>query len=191
MADSRRVSGKCLPWLAINLPMQRILIIGSGGAGKSTLARELAQRKGLPVIHLDRHFWRDNWVEPDREVWAAQARELIAADAWVMDGNYGGTMDMRIERADTIIFLAMSRWLCMYRVIKRRLRFHKRSRPDMNPNCREQLNLKFLLYLFHYPKSRKPGILQKLARVQEDKTVFILHNRREVHAFLQKKTDFR
>lgn len=165
--------------------MQRILIIGSGGSGKSTLARELAQQKGLPVIHLDRHYWRDDWVEPAKAEWAAQIQELIAADAWVMDGNYGGTMDMRIERADTIIFLAMSRWLCLYRVIKRRLVFHNRSRPDMNPNCPEQLNLKFLLYLFYYPNSRKPAILQKLAHIQEDKTVVILQNRREVREFLE------
>ncbi len=168
--------------------MQRILIIGSGGSGKSTLARKLAEQKGLPLIHLDRHYWRDNWVEPTKEEWAAQVRELIAADAWVMDGNYGGTMDMRIERADTIIFLNRSRWLCLYRVIKRRLVFHNRSRPDMNPNCPEQLNLKFLLYLYHYPKSRKPGILQKLDRVKGKKTVFMLKNRREVREFMMKKT---
>lgn len=71
--------------------MRRVLVIGCGGAGKSTLARQLGEATGLPVIHLDAHYWRPGWVETPKETWRAAVDELIAADAWIMDGNYSGT----------------------------------------------------------------------------------------------------
>jgi hypothetical protein len=76
--------------------VQRVAIVGSGGAGKSTLARELGQRLGLPVIHLDQRFWRPGWLETETEEWAATQQELAAADRWIRDGNYGATLDVRL-----------------------------------------------------------------------------------------------
>src|SRR4051812_22129729 len=72
--------------------MRRVLVIGSGGAGKSTFARSLAERLGLPLIHLDALYWRPGWVETPKEEWAREVRRLLSADRWVMDGNYGGTL---------------------------------------------------------------------------------------------------
>ena len=66
------------------------MIVGAGGAGKSRLAREMAELLDLPIIHLDRHFWNPGWVEPDRKGWRRKVVELSSRDAWVMDGNYGG-----------------------------------------------------------------------------------------------------
>ncbi|MEM1115428.1 MAG: AAA family ATPase [Bacteroidota bacterium] len=146
--------------------MQRILVIGSSGSGKSTLARAIGARLGLPVVHLDRHYWRPGWVEPDAETWGAQVDALLEADAWVMDGNYGGTMDRRLEAADAVVFLDRSRWLCLWRVVWRRIRFARRTRPDMGEGCPERLNAPFLHYVFGYPTSRRPGVLARLAAAE-------------------------
>ncbi|MEM6646980.1 MAG: hypothetical protein AAF730_12090 [Bacteroidota bacterium] len=88
--------------------MRRVIIIGSGGSGKSTLAKRLGEQLSLPVIHLDAHYWNPGWVETPPDAWAAKVDTLIKGEAWVMDGNYGGTMDARIARADTVIFLSFS-----------------------------------------------------------------------------------
>ena len=85
--------------------MKRVLIIGSGGAGKSTLARQMGEISGLPVIHLDAEHWRPGWIEPSKDEWAARVDELTRGESWIMDGNYGGTMSQRIAAADTILFL--------------------------------------------------------------------------------------
>ena len=81
---------------------RRIMIIGSGGAGKSTLARELGQKYGLKVYHLDALLWKPNWNQVPRDQQITIQKEIIEEQEWIIDGNYGGTMDMRIEAADTI-----------------------------------------------------------------------------------------
>ena len=99
--------------------MQRILVIGSPGAGKSTLARRLADTLGLPLIHLDREYFGPGWTLPDRDAWRVRVTELIARPSWVMDGNYASTFDIRVPRATTIIWLDAPRWLCLLRVTRR------------------------------------------------------------------------
>ncbi len=89
--------------------MKKILIIGSGGSGKSTLAVRLGELLQLPVIHLDEHFWQPGWVEPPREEWKTKVDEFCSRDAWIMDGNYGGTLEERITASDTVLFLDRSR----------------------------------------------------------------------------------
>src|SRR4051812_43420428 len=106
--------------------MQRVLVIGPGGAGKSTFAVELAQRTGLPLIHLDALYWRPGWVEPAKGEWASTVEGLVATERWLLDGNYGGTMTARLRRCDTVIFLDRSRWLCLWRVIRRRAQYRGR-----------------------------------------------------------------
>ena len=86
--------------------MRRVLVIGSGGAGKSRFAVALGRRLGLPVIHLDAHFWHAGWVETPAAEWRERRwRSWSAGEAWVMDGNYGGTMAQRLATCDTVIFL--------------------------------------------------------------------------------------
>ena len=102
--------------------MQRVAIVGSGGAGKTSFATELGMRTGLPVVHLDRIHWSPGWVEPPRDEWAKVVAEQAAGEQWVIDGNYGGTFEIRFERADTVIVLALSRWRCTSRVLWRTLR---------------------------------------------------------------------
>lgn len=126
--------------------MERVLVIGSPGSGKSTLATALARRLSVPAVHLDRHYWRPGWVEPEAEAWAAEAATLAAAPRWVMDGNYGGTLPLRLQRADTVVWLDLPAWLCVARILSRWLRHRGRVRPDMREGCPERMSLEFLSY---------------------------------------------
>ncbi|PZS27864.1 MAG: adenylate kinase, partial [Pseudonocardiales bacterium] len=132
---------------------------GSGGAGKSTLAREVGARLGLPVVHLDQHFWRARWVEIPRDEWVEVVRALVAEERWVMDGNYSGQIDVRLARADAVVLLDLPRLLCLTRVLRRWWRYRGRSRPDMTPGCPEHVSVEFLRWIWTYPDRSRPKVL--------------------------------
>ena len=164
--------------------MERILIIGSGGSGKTTFAKELAKRTGLPLIHLDQLFWSPGWVPMPDEEWDALIQRLIAQDQWIMDGNYGRTLPMRFAAADTIIFLDLPRLVCTWRIIARSFRYFGRSRPDVAPGCPERLSWEFLVWVWTYPSRRRPDILRRLDSLRAEKQVIILRSARDVDRFL-------
>lgn len=130
--------------------MQRVLIIGSPGSGKSTLARNLARRTGLPLYHLDRMHWLPGWVERDKDEGKAELAGVLTQDRWIIDGNYGSLLPMRLERADTVIWLDYPTHLCLWRVLKRWWQYRGTNRPDMTEGCPENLNLDFLLYVLSF-----------------------------------------
>jgi len=165
--------------------MRKVIVIGSGGAGKSTFAARLGERTGLPVIHLDALFWRAGWQETPRDEWGARVDELLKRDEWIMDGNYGGTMDRRLAACDTVIFLDFLRTLCLWRVVKRRMRFRGRTRPDMAEGCQERLNLEFVRWIWTYPRANRPGVLKKLSELGEGQRVIVLRSPREARRFLE------
>jgi adenylate kinase family enzyme len=164
--------------------MRKVLVIGSGGAGKSAFAARLAERTGLPLIHLDALYWKPGWIETPKEEWARTVGELLARDAWVMDGNYGGTMDRRLAACDTVVFLDLPRTICLRRAVRRRITFHGRSRPDMTEGCNERLAWEFVRWIWEYPKKRRPGILARLAALRPDQRAVVLRSPAEVQAFL-------
>lgn len=133
--------------------MNRVLVIGSPGAGKSTLSHELAARTGLPLFHLDRLFWLPGWVERDRDEGRAELAEVLAGGRWIIDGNYGSTMPMRVARADTVVWLDYPTGLCLARVFRRWWRYRGVARPDMTEGCPENLNLEFLLYVLNFRRA--------------------------------------
>lgn len=170
--------------------MQRVLIIGCSGSGKSTLTRQLADRTGLPVVHLDQAYFGPDWKEPSQQVWRESVTELAARDTWLMDGNFSGTFDLRMPRTDTIIYVDMPTGLCLWRVIKRTLRYYNKVRPGSAPGCRERFDAHFLHYVLMYNKTRRPGILRNLEQQRNaGKEVFILKGRRAVQRFKAELTD--
>ena len=100
---------------------RRVVVTGMAGSGKSTFSRSLAVKTGLPVVHLDLHFWKPGWIAPSEDEWREKQRGLLAGDEWIVDGNYHETLDLRLERADTAVFLDI-RWLvCAGRAFRRGL----------------------------------------------------------------------
>jgi len=164
--------------------MRRILIIGSGGAGKSTLAIRIGELLGLPVMHLDALYWNAGWVPSPAEEWRERVADLTRRDTWVMDGNFGGTLDMRLAACDTVIFLDMPRILCMTRVVRRWLRYRGRSRPDMAEGCPEKVDGEFARWIWGYPLKSRPKILRRLEAVASEKRVVIIRSRRELERFV-------
>lgn len=164
--------------------MRRVLVIGSGGSGKSTVAKEIASRLRLPLVHLDALYWQPGWRATEKDVWDRTVRELIAAPCWVMDGNYGGTLDARLARCDAVVFMDLPRVVCLWRVFKRVLEFRGRIRPDMAPECPERLSWEFLNWIWTYPSRRRPGILRRLASLRADQRAIVLSSRKAVRRFL-------
>jgi adenylate kinase family enzyme len=164
--------------------VRRVLVIGSGGAGKSALARRLGERLGLPVLHLDALYWRAGWVPTPGDEWARRVGELVRRDAWVMDGNYGGTLDARLAACDTVVFLDLPRRVCLWRVVRRALRHRGRTRPDMAPGCPERLTPAFLRWVWEYPRRRRPEVLRRLAALRPDQRAVVLRSAAAVERFV-------
>ena len=163
--------------------MERVLIIGCGGAGKSTLARKLGEKTGLPVIHLDKLFWKPGWVESSQEEIDQKIQEAIAKPRWILDGNFNRTMSQRIARCDTVIYLDFSRFACLRGVAKRILTTYGTVRPDMGAGCPERFDLEFLRWVWNFNKNKRQRYYDMLNSL-EGKQVYILKSRREVDAFL-------
>ena len=164
--------------------MRRVLIIGPGGAGKSTLARRLGAQLGLEVFHLDKFYWRPGWVETPKGEWLKTVEGLAARDSWIMDGNYSGSFDLRLARSDTVILLDLPRHVCLWRIARRRLAYRATARPDMAEGCPEELNAEFVRWVWDYPRKSRPEMLSRLARAGAGKRLIRLRSRREVERFL-------
>jgi adenylate kinase family enzyme len=98
---------------------RRVVVTGMAGAGKSTFSRALSAKTGLPVIHLDLYFWKPGWVPTPDDEWREKQRGLLAGEEWIVDGNYHATLDLRLERADTVVFLDTPWWICAQRALAR------------------------------------------------------------------------
>ena len=169
--------------------MKRIMIIGCGGSGKSTLAIQLARKLSLTVHHLDSLFWRPGWQETPKAEWRVLQEKLCAEQEWILDGNYGGTMNVRFANADTIIFLDLSTFTCLLGAIQRFFRFHGRSRPDMAEGCQERLSWDYLKWIWTYRRNRRPKILIQLDKLKDEKHIVFLESRCAIQHFLSTKKD--
>jgi adenylate kinase family enzyme len=162
--------------------MDRVIVIGSPGAGKSTLATELARLTELPLFHLDQMAWLPGWVESDRAAFRARVDSVIEQPRWIIDGNYGGSLRQRLARADTVIDLDLPGWLCLARTLKRIWTSHGRVRADMAPGCPEQFDLAFLAYIARFPGPGRRKIEANLARFSGER--IRLRRPAEVQRFL-------
>ena len=162
--------------------MRRVAIMGPGGAGKSSLARQLGARTGLPVFHLDRYFWHPGWVETPREEWRALQEQLFAAEEWIADGNYSATSEVRLARADTVVLLDFPAWRTAPRALRRSLASY--GKPVQAEGCPERLDPKFLWWIVNYRRRSRPKVLAAIAEHAPGASVHILRRPREVERFL-------
>lgn len=166
--------------------MKRICILGCCGAGKSTLAKKLQKITRLELIHLDQYYWKPNWVESSKTDWEKTHHQLIQKPSWIIDGNYGGTMDTRMSRADTIVYMDFPTWKCIFRVFKRIRMYKGRARPDMNEGCLERFDFEFLHFVATFNLRNRKRYRHKLNVVKSEKSIFILRNDNEVIQFLNR-----
>lgn len=164
--------------------MNRILIIGCGGAGKSTLARQLGDQLNLPVVHLDKLFWKPGWVESSKEEIDEKIRLEMEKPQWIMDGNYNRTLPERVKRCDTIIYLDFSRFACLRGVLKRVITTYGTVRPDMGEGCPERFDLEFLKWIWNYNKDKRERNYRLLNEATHAQTI-VLKNHRMVRRFLK------
>jgi adenylate kinase family enzyme len=164
--------------------MKKIALIGSGGSGKSTLASKLGGILSIEVQHLDAIFWKPGWISTPKNEQKVVQEELISHGSWIIDGNYGGTLDIRLQAADTIIFVDLSRWICIIRVLKRRFQYRNKKRTDMAEGCEERVSLEFLKWVWEYPEKQKPKISEKLRRLSNEKKIIILKSPKDVRKFI-------
>lgn len=170
--------------------MERILVIGCPGAGKSTLARQLAEKRGLPLVHLDAIFWLPGWKQRDKTEFDALLLAELQKPKWIIDGNFGRTLPLRLQYCDAVIFLDFSTFACVRGVLQRVLSQHGKVRSDMGQGCPERFDWEFLKYVCSFNRTQRKKLLEKLNAADPSCRKIFLQNRRQVKAFLNATDDF-
>jgi adenylate kinase family enzyme len=168
--------------------MKRVVILGSPGSGKSTFAQKLHNETKLPLVHLDFYYHQTEFnYYNDSSAWVDKVEQLMKPKEWIIDGNYQSTIPRRSEVADTIILFNISRWVCLYRVLKRRINYRNKERLDMPSEWREKANWYFIKYLLTFPERQLPDILKELKKYP-NKQVLIFKNQKESEQYLRNQS---
>ncbi len=160
--------------------MHHVLVIGSPGAGKSTLSRALSAKLDLPLFYLDMLYHKPDRSTVSQEEFDAHLAKILPSERWIIDGNYARTLEMRLRAADTVILLDYPLELCLEGI---RSRIGK-QRPDL-PWLERELDPEFCNYVKQFPHVQLPKIYSLLDRFKDEKRVIVLHSREECNSFLQ------
>ena len=164
--------------------MERILVIGCPGSGKTRLAKRLGEKLKLPVVHLDNLWWTGNWENVSREEFDSRLETVLEEEQWIIDGNFSRTMPLRLQYCDTIVYLDYNRWQCLAGMAQRVIANYGKSRPDMGGNCPERFDPEFVKFIWNFNKNNRNMNYTWIAQAKHAKTV-ILKNRKEAKAFLE------
>ena len=143
---------------------KKILIVGCGGAGKSTLAVEMGKRFSLPVIHLDKIWWLPNWITRTREEFDELLGRELKKSSWIIDGNYNRTFHERLKYADFCIFLDYPTRLCLKSAYERVERYKGKTRPDITEGCAERVDSEFEEWIKNFKNSVRPFMKRALKK---------------------------
>lgn len=165
--------------------MDKIVVIGSSGAGKSIFARKLGELLNIKVVHLDRVFWKRDWKEKPRDDRVDILQQLVAEQQWIIEGSYLSSSDARLNAADTIIFLDMSPCLCLWRIVVRHWKYRKHSRRDIPDGCTDRISLPLIFKVLTFPLSGRRKLKKKLSAFPTEK-VTRLSSRKAVESFLER-----
>lgn len=163
--------------------MQRVLVIGCPGSGKSVFSRKLAEITGLPLHHLDMLYWNKDQTTVPREEFLHRLNTVLQQDAWIIDGNYFSTLDMRLQRCDTVYLLDYPVDVCISGVLARM----NTIRPDL-PWIETESDPEFMAFIRNFPEETLPE-MQKLLKQYPDKKQVVFHSRKEADAYLDKEKE--
>ena len=159
--------------------MEKVIIIGCPGSGKSTFGRKLKQITGLPLYHLDMMFWNDDKTTVSREVFIKRLQEVMSTSKWIIDGNYGSTMEMRIKDCDTVFFLDYSTEVCIEGIELRK----GQARSDMPWVENDNTDEDFIDFINRYNSESRPKVLDLLKKYSS-KNIIIFQTRTESEQYL-------
>ena len=162
--------------------MQRIIVIGCPGSGKSVLSRALHNKTGIPLYHLDMMYWNADKTTVEKSVFLERLSAVLEKDAWIIDGNYGSTMELRMTACDTVIFLDYPLEVCLDGIKERRGKPHS----DM-PWVETEEDAEFVEFIKNYNEQHKPKVLELLEKYS-DKNIVIFKSREQAVAFLNGET---
>ncbi len=165
---------------------ERIVILGNAGSGKSTLSLMMGKKLDYTVTHLDKLFWNPGWIKPDPEEFRVKVTEATNTRVWISEGNYARrTFDLRLPKADLVIWLNTPRIICLIRVLIRSLR--NKKRPDLPEGCTEKINyefFEFLRYVWDFDEKYRPEIEKLRIKSGDNVPVIYLNNKNQLKYFL-------
>jgi adenylate kinase family enzyme len=165
--------------------MQRILVMGSSGSGKSRFARRLCDITGLPFVSLDALFWKPGWQPSEPVEFDARVIEAANQPRWVMDGNYTNrTGELRRELADTFIWFDLPRRTCMTGILRRIITSYGEVRPEMAEGCPEKIDFEFFHYVWTYRNRQRPKLLKFFEGLRPDQVLVCFTERAQADRYL-------
>ncbi len=159
--------------------MKKVIVIGCPGSGKSTFARALQKKTGLPLYYLDMLYWNADKTTVPKDIFRARLAERLAENAWIIDGNYGSTMEARMAACDTVFFLDYDPAVCLAGIRERQ----GKPRADM-PWIETEDDEEFLTFVREYNEKSRPDVLALLEKYQE-KQIVVFRTRDEADSFLK------
>lgn len=163
--------------------MKKILIIGGNGSGKTTFARELSGKLNIPVVHLDKLYWKDNWQHATPNEFDEKLIKELNKDTWIIDGNMKRTLPLRLKYCDTVIVFDFPRTVCLLGAIKRSFTNYGKSRDDMGGYCPEKISLSFYKSIWKGTQNAMTHFYDAI-KEHNDIGVIVFKSRKDVKKFL-------
>ncbi len=161
--------------------MKKVIVIGCPGAGKSTFSRKLRDKTNLPLFHLDMIFWKSDKTTVSREEFDERLETVLNQDQWILDGNYGRTLEMRLKECDTVFLFDLPPEICL---LGARSRIGT-VREDM-PWVERELDEEFKEWILDFPNKELPHVYSLLKRYP-NKEMIVFHSHQEVDEYLNNK----
>ena len=168
--------------------MERILIIGGNGCGKTTLAQKMGLKLKLPLIHLDVLYWRDNSSNASKDEFDELLMKELLKPKWIIDGNMNHSIPLRLKYCDTVIYMDFSRMMCVYGALRRLVKNYGKSRFDMGGYCPEKIDkekIRFIKTIWNNDKTNRKCFYDMLNKESSIKKI-VLKNRGQVNEFLRR-----
>ena len=167
--------------------MQRVLVMGSSGSGKSTFARRLSDITGIPSVSIDALFWKPGWVESDTEDFRRRMTDAAHQPRWIMDGNYmgSGAGELRRRLSDTVIWFDLPRSTCMFGILRRIAGSYGKVRPEMAAGCPEKIDLEFFRYVWTYRRQQRPKLIAFFDGLRPDQALVCFTDREQADDYLE------